>query len=63
MSVPREQAKTLAELFPGNLGRLQFVRVLMRTRLMQLNKTPWEQPLSADLLAKLHAGIREDEAR
>lgn len=51
---------TLADLFPGNMGRLQFVRVMLRLFHPGLDEWPWDKPLPADLLAKITAAITSD---
>lgn len=63
MSRDLERATTLAELFPGNLGRLQFVRVLLRSQAEGLGDHPWEEPLPPHLLDAVRKGIQEDESR
>ncbi|MBI4816743.1 MAG: hypothetical protein HY791_10820 [Deltaproteobacteria bacterium] len=55
------QVTTLEELFPGRLGRLQMVRIMLRLREVGLDKYPRDQPLPPDLLGRLRRAIREDE--
>jgi len=56
-----ESATTLKELFPGNMGRLRFIRVMLRARIPQLAKHDWETPLTPELLERVRAGIAQDE--
>ncbi|MBI2377942.1 MAG: hypothetical protein HYV07_28320 [Deltaproteobacteria bacterium] len=53
--------RTLDELFPGRLGRLQFVRVMLKLRDVGLETFPRNQALPAELMARVRAAIREDD--
>lgn len=46
---------TLAELFPGNIGRVVLTRVAVRLRMPALLKTPTSTPLDGDLYARVVA--------
>jgi hypothetical protein len=52
---------TLSDLFPGNMGRLQFVRVMLRLFHPGLDEFPWDEPLPAELLEKISSAIEDDE--
>jgi hypothetical protein len=52
---------TLRDLFPGNSGRLHFVRIMLRLMHPGLDSFPWDQPLDMELLAKIQTAIEQDE--
>lgn len=52
---------TLGDLFPGNTGRLHFVRIMLRLMHPGLDEWPWDKPLDMELLAKIQTAIEQDE--
>jgi hypothetical protein len=58
--IPKD-ARTLDELFPGKMGRLQFVRIMLRLRIPGLHEIRGDQRLDPKLLATLRRAIEEEE--
>ena len=52
---------TLGDMFPGNMGRLQFVRIMLRLLHPGLDEWPWDRPLEIDLLEKIKDALERDQ--
>ncbi len=53
------QSLTLAELFPGNLGRMKMIRVMLRLKMPKLMEMDHTKSLPAELLSKITQTIAE----
>jgi hypothetical protein len=49
---------TLNELFPGQAGRLQLIRVMLSLRMPQLQRTPRDEELDKDTERKLRDALQ-----
>lgn len=50
---------TIAELFPGNMGRVRLTRVALRLRMPALLQMPGDQLIDAGLVTKLTVCLAE----
>ncbi len=50
---------TIADLFPGNMGRVLMTRVAIRTRMPALMKMTPDEPIDEKLLAQLRIAIEQ----
>ncbi|MDE0883405.1 MAG: hypothetical protein OSB21_12500 [Myxococcota bacterium] len=53
---------TLNQLFPGNLGRLKLLRVMLRLGMPELSKYNANQPLEPMLERRVRQALHEVEA-
>ncbi|MEQ8454259.1 MAG: hypothetical protein RLO52_09810 [Sandaracinaceae bacterium] len=51
--------KTMEDLFPGNMGRMLMIRVMLKMRRPDLRDMPRTAPLEASLVAELETTIRQ----
>src|SRR3990167_4423652 len=56
---PRNRMTTIAELFPGNMGRVRLTRVALRLRMPALLQMPGDQLIDAGLVTKLTVCLAE----
>lgn len=57
------QGKTINELFPDNLGRLKFIRVMLMLKDGRLAKFPKDKVLPDDLRKKIVEAMSKDARR
>lgn len=51
--------KTMEDLFPGNMGRMLMIRVMLKMRRPDLRDMPRTTPLEPSLVAELESTIRQ----
>ena len=50
---------TLNDLFPGQTGRLELIRVMLRLQLPELRQQPRDEDLKPELEERLRKGLQE----
>ncbi len=50
---------TLNDLFPGQTGRLELIRVMLRLQMPELRQRPRDEELGPDLEQRLRKGLDE----
>jgi len=51
--------KTMEDLFPGNMGRMLMIRVMLKLRMPDLKDMPRTEPLDPSLVSRLETTIAQ----
>ena len=51
--------KTMDDLFPGNMGRMLMIRVMLKLRMPDLKDMPRTEPLDPSLVSRLETTIAQ----